>query len=215
MPQRLLRLAAARMLRWTLAGACSARRARRAVVAMTAATMLLGSQSWIARAEAPMVLDATQARVVELTNMERVKAGLSPLAVSASLTQAASVYSEAMATTECFGHACGPVEEIAARDEQAGYRAWIALGENLAAGYRSAEEVVAGWMGSPGHRANILNPAYTEIGVGVAPGRGRYRRYWTQEFGTRHPDLLAFQPLISSAPEAEPVPDAVPEESGG
>jgi uncharacterized protein YkwD len=51
-------------------------------------------------------------------------------------------------------------------------------GENVAAGYTSASSVVAGWMGSSGHRANILNPAFTEIGVASATAADG-TRYWT------------------------------------
>ena len=58
--------------------------------------------------------------------------------------------------------------------------AWLA--ENIAMGYSSPEQVMSGWMSSPGHRANILNGSYTHIGVGVCDGCGTH---WTQNFGTR------------------------------
>ncbi len=53
---------------------------------------------------------------------------------------------------------------------------YLYAGENIAKGQRSAEEVVKDWMNSPGHRANILNPKYTLIGVGY------YNGFWVQEF---------------------------------
>ena len=56
------------------------------------------------------------------------------------------------------------------------------IGENIACGQRSPAEVVRGWMDSPGHRANILKPAFTHIGVGFAGG-GPAGTYWTQLFG--------------------------------
>ncbi len=56
------------------------------------------------------------------------------------------------------------------------------VGENIACGQRSAAEVVRGWMNSPGHRANILKPEFTRLGVGFAGG-GRAGTYWTQLFG--------------------------------
>ena len=65
---------------------------------------------------------------------------------------------------------------------RAGYRPRIS-GENIAFGPQSAEEVVAGWLGSPGHCANIMGPRFQEIGVGVASGRKRGRIYWVQTFG--------------------------------
>ena len=59
------------------------------------------------------------------------------------------------------------------------------MAENIAAGYPTAEDVVSGWMNSPGHRANILSPKYTEVGVGVVNGEGKFGTYWAEEFGAR------------------------------
>jgi uncharacterized protein YkwD len=127
---------------------------------------------------------AQTARVLELTNVERARAGLPPLVLSIQLSEAAQQYSDVLATDACFAHTCGPVPEMVQRDAQAGYTGWTAVGENIAAGYPSPEAVVSGWMASPGHRANILNPDYRELGVGLSSG-GKYGAYWTQEFGAR------------------------------
>jgi uncharacterized protein YkwD len=127
-----------------------------------------------------------------LTNTERAKAGLGPLTLNSQLTQAAQRYSEVLASDACFAHTCGPVPDMIQRDAQAGYAGWSAVGENIAAGYPSPEDVVAGWMASPGHRANILNPDYRELGVGLASG-GKYGAYWAQEFGAR-PGVAAQDP---------------------
>lgn len=127
---------------------------------------------------------AQTARVLELTNAERARAGLPPLALNNQLSQAAQAYSDVLASDGCFAHTCGPVPEMTQRDAQAGYTGWTSVGENIAAGYPSPEAVVSGWMASPGHRANILNPDYRELGVGLASG-GKYGAYWTQEFGAR------------------------------
>ena len=60
------------------------------------------------------------------------------------------------------------------------------MGENIAAGYRSPEAVVEGWMASTGHRENILSVRYTEIGVGVTLlPTGQFSAYWAQNFGVR------------------------------
>ena len=142
---------------------------------------------------APDNAAAQTERVLELTNAERARAGLPPLAISTQLTEAAQQYSDVLATDACFAHTCGPVPEMAQRDAQAGYTGWTAIGENIAAGYPSPEEVVAGWMASPGHRANILNPDYRELGVGLAAG-GKYGAYWTQEFGARGGGATAADP---------------------
>jgi uncharacterized protein YkwD len=129
---------------------------------------------------------------VDLVNAERQKAGLAPLVVEPHLSQAAQRYVELMASSGCFAHTCGPLPELPQRVEAAGYTSWLRLGENIAGGQKTPEEVVAGWMGSPGHRENILNPDYTQIGVGQARG-GPYGVYWGQVFG--RPAPLAPAPL--------------------
>jgi uncharacterized protein YkwD len=127
---------------------------------------------------------ADLAREVELTNAARQQAGLEPLTLSPQLSAAAQSYTQVLASGACFDHTCGELPNFADRIGQAGYTGWTALAENIAAGYPSPEAVVAGWLASPGHRANILSPWYTEIGVGVVSG-GRYGAYWTQDFGSR------------------------------
>jgi uncharacterized protein YkwD len=124
------------------------------------------------------------AQIVELTNVERQKAGLPPLVANLELEAAARSYAGVLAGGECWAHTCGPEPDFAKRAQAAGYSGWTTLGENLAAGQRSPESAVAAWMESPAHRANILNPAFAEIGVGTALG-GRMGIYWTQEFGAR------------------------------
>ena len=130
------------------------------------------------------------ARVVQLTNAERARVGLAPLTVNAHLTTAAQSYAGVLAQDACFAHTCGRQPDLGKRLQAAGYtftgyRSWT-YGENIAAGYSTPEAVVAGWMASPGHRANILNARFKEIGVGLVyrPG-SRYRYYWVQDFGAR------------------------------
>jgi uncharacterized protein YkwD len=145
---------------------------------------LLGVSTSAAAAE-PFDHGTFADRVIELTNAERVNAGLSPLTMNPQLQDAAQTYSEVLASGGCFDHTCGPVPDVADRDDQAGYSGWTALGENIAAGYSTPEAVVAGWMASPGHHANMLSPDFTEIGVGLASGDGEFGTYWTEELGSR------------------------------
>jgi uncharacterized protein YkwD len=63
-----------------------------------------------------------------------------------------------------------------------GYTGWTALGENVAAGYGSVDSVMTGWMGSTGHRANIVSANFTHVGFGRADS-SRGTPYWTQNFG--------------------------------
>ncbi|RZU14426.1 uncharacterized protein YkwD [Streptomyces sp. BK239] len=119
------------------------------------------------------------AKVVSLVNGERGKAGCSPLTVNAKLTKAAQDHSADMASHRNMSHTGSDGSDPGARITRAGY-AWSTYGENVAYGYSTPEQVMAGWMASPGHKRNILNCAFKEIGVGLAqPGS-----YWTQDFGT-------------------------------
>ena len=102
---------------------------------------------------APTVSD----EIVTRTNAERTKVGLAPLAVSACGTQQAAARTALLVAEDRFEH--DPLEPVL---EACAARA---VGENLALGYPTPLAVVAGWMGSEGHRANILNPTYTQIGV--------------------------------------------------
>ncbi|MFF7966840.1 CAP domain-containing protein [Streptomyces sp. NPDC007903] len=119
------------------------------------------------------------ARVVELVNAERAKAGCSPVELNSTLTKAAQDHSADMAAHNTMSHTGSDGSDPGSRITAAGYQ-WSAYGENVAYGYATPEQVMAGWMDSPGHRENILNCSYKEIGVGLAqPGS-----YWTQDFGT-------------------------------
>ena len=122
------------------------------------------------------------AQLVTLTNAERAAVGVAPLAGDPQLTLAAQRYADVMADTACFGHNCGPVPRLAERAAAAGDARWGFLGENVAAGQPTPERVVAAWMASPTHRAVLLDPEFTLIGVGRATG-GIYGTYWIQELG--------------------------------
>lgn len=65
----------------------------------------------------------------------------------------------------------------------AGYR-WRRIGENIAAGQENPEQVVAGWLGSPGHCANIMDPGFADMGAAYAinPASRRGSIFWTQVF---------------------------------
>lgn len=117
-----------------------------------------------------------------LTNAQRRSAGCQPLSVDDTLTAVAQAHSADMARRGFFDHVNPDGRSPFDRMTAAGYRYRMAA-ENIAAGYRSPQQVVDGWMNSPGHRRNILNCGLTEIGIGYATGGG-YGVYWTQDFGT-------------------------------
>lgn len=89
-----------------------------------------------------------------------------------------------MAAHRHFAHTGTDGSEVGMRATRAGYR-WRMIGENIAAGQNSAREAVASWIESPGHCANLMNPAFTEMGAGYGISRARMPgfAYWTQVFG--------------------------------
>ncbi|MFJ9020005.1 CAP domain-containing protein [Streptomyces sp. NPDC102259] len=143
-----------------------------------------GDTYWTALWASPLTADGlarTTAEVVGLTNRERARAGLRALAVDPLLTAAAQAHSADMAGRAFYSHTSPEGSEPWDRAASAGSTRRT-IGENIACGQRSPAEVVEGWMNSPGHRANILKPAFTHIGVGFAGG-GPSGTYWTQLFG--------------------------------
>ena len=121
--------------------------------------------------------------IADLTNVERSRAGLSRLRVEDRLMKAAQMQAEQMASLGRMDHVLsdGPYPAPKDRLAAAGYR-WRAYAENIAYGQRGPEDVTESWMGSAGHRANMLNGTYTEIGTGYAVD-GRGRSYYVQVFG--------------------------------
>lgn len=130
-------------------------------------------------------IDTYRSELLRLTNLERQRAGLRPLTLSTSLGQAAQSHSDDMARNRFFSHTGFNGSTVVSRARAAGY-AYSYVGENISAGATSPEDALRRWMNSPGHRANILRPEYTEIGFGYthAPN-GQYRSYWVQVFGAR------------------------------
>jgi hypothetical protein len=125
-------------------------------------------------------------QVIELTNRARGKAGLLPLKPQETLCRSARWMAQDMAAHDYFDHTDDQGRGISARFKDFGYKGYHTLGENIAVGQRTPEEVVSGWLKSPGHRHNLLSPDFSEIGIGYVyvPG-SRYRRYWVQDFGSR------------------------------
>lgn len=124
--------------------------------------------------------DGPEAQVLALVNQERASAGCSPVTSNAELTRAADDYSDVMADSGVMSHTGPDGSTMTTRVEAAGYE-WSTLGENIARGQADAASVMESWMNSPGHRANILNCSFKELGVGVHFGDGG--PWWTQNFG--------------------------------
>lgn len=125
------------------------------------------------------------ARAAGATCGDRRYAPAAPLAWNNALGAAALGHSRDMAALRYLSHKSGDGRAVSDRATGAGYR-WRSVGENIAQGQDSAADVVAGWLSSPGHCANIMNPVFTEMGAAYAiHGQGRSARaYWVQVFGT-------------------------------
>jgi len=131
----------------------------------------------------PLVQADLEKRVVGIVNEERRRVGLSRLAVQTQLTQAARAHSADMVARNFFGHHSPEGTTVADRVALAGYE-FTVVGENVARGQENARQVMNDWMASRGHKANILSPSYTEIGVGVAADK-KGHLFWTQNFGSQ------------------------------
>lgn len=117
-------------------------------------------------------------QVVALVNAERARAGLNALTLDTEIASAALV--RAKETEISFSHTRPDGRHFSTALTDNGIR-FRGAGENIAWGQLSPEEVMKGWMNSDGHRANILNPNYTRIGVGYYQNAAG-RNYWTQLF---------------------------------
>jgi uncharacterized YkwD family protein len=130
--------------------------------------------------ETEQTKDASQfeQKVVDLVNQEREKQGLKPLTLNKKLSDVARTKSKDMMDKGYFDHNSPTYGSPFDMMKQFGIE-YTTAGENIAKGQQSPEDVMNAWMNSDGHRKNILNPDFTEIGVGYVKGD---TTYWTQQF---------------------------------
>jgi uncharacterized protein YkwD len=153
----------------------------------------------------PPVPGVIEAQLLAEHNAEHAAAGLHPLAASVKLQAAAQAHADLMARRGQMEHQLPGEPDLGARVSAVGYT-WTWVGENIAWNYRTVAEVMAGWLSSPGHRANILSGHYTQAGFAVAYGADG-SPYWAVDFGA---------PAIRTAYAAEPLTYAMgsPEVTG-
>jgi uncharacterized protein YkwD len=143
---------------------------------------------------APMDRQAVSRRVLELTNQARSHArhcgaeafpAAPPLTLAPSaLERAALTHSQDMANHDYLDHTGHDGSSPADRVTRTGYK-WKAIGENLASGITTPEEVVNGWVGSPHHCENLMSSRFTQMAVAyVVNPASSGGIYWTQMFGT-------------------------------
>jgi uncharacterized protein YkwD len=157
------------------------------------ATALL-TGSTLAREATPvsaLPAEQVQQQVLDLVNNARARgrtcgneqyAPAAPLAISDKLHRAARAHARDMARRNYFEHQGRDGKSPKDRVQREGYRLRL-TGENIAFGPETAAEVVAGWLTSPGHCANIMDPRFRDMGVAVSQGRKRGHFYWVQELG--------------------------------
>lgn len=120
---------------------------------------------------------------MDLTNAARVGQGLGPMRWNANLISSAGWFAGDMSSQGgSLSHTDSTGRDAATRILAFSYP-WVWYAENIARGYNSPDDVFAAWMASEGHRANILNPNMTEIGIAHAGGGSE--EYWVQDFGAR------------------------------
>ncbi len=118
------------------------------------------------------------ARVIELTNADRRAHGCSPVIPNAELSNSAQGHADDMSRHDYFSHTSLDGRTFDQRIRASGYEGHE-LGENIASGFPTAEEVEEAWMSTPGHRRNILDCQFREIGVGYADDG----EFWVVNFG--------------------------------
>jgi uncharacterized protein YkwD len=131
-------------------------------------------------------LEEVRRQILAAVNERRRRAGVPPVKANADLDEAAQRHARDMLARNYFAHESPSGTTVRERAKTAGYQ-WRTIGENIAEGQLSVAEVMDTWMNSPGHRRNILDKDFKELGVGLAmgPSGGTHRVLWAQNFGAR------------------------------
>lgn len=152
-----------------------ARPARRSVILGIAGLALTGCAGRLLDARP---LPADGALGVALTSRYRAENGLGPVTLDASLSRAAAAQALQMARHDDLSHSIGWGNALPARLAAVDYD-WEVTAENIGMGYRTLQAAFDGWVGSAGHRANLLKPGVTQVGFGAAEApASRSRFYW-------------------------------------
>jgi uncharacterized protein YkwD len=155
------------MLKHTPLGLC-------AMLALTACQTQSGS-GFTATATAPAQASAantsveSEGRILASLNAQRAKSSLPPLVYNGQLTRAARAHANDQARKGYFSHTGQDGSQISDRVQRTGYK-YCLIAENLSMGYPSAQGAVQGWMASEGHRRNIMNRNFTDVGIGIGDG---------------------------------------------
>ena len=154
--------------------------------------------------------------IVDLINQTRAANGLAALRYDARLQVAADFHNQWMRDHNCFSHNCDGEPPVMSRMRNAGYPV-ISAGETIGKGFRAPQDMLNGWMNSPGHRAALLNTTWPDIGCGYLRGPSGHESdsYWSCEFarGDGFVPISTTQPMPTRTPTPvtrPPLPTAVP-----
>ncbi|MDE2125535.1 MAG: hypothetical protein KGJ62_03010 [Armatimonadetes bacterium] len=176
---------------------------RKSWVSSAVAAVVLLLSSIAAQSQAPVSAPGTliNTQLLQLTNQIRRQHDLAPFTENAQLDEAAAQQAADMARRDTCSHLNAQGQYLAARLSLAGYTNFTTAAEDVAAGQPSPSSVLDAWLASPPHRMALLNPAYTEIGLGFALNHsGVYQYYWVEEFGHRPHSAIASAIPFSSPP---------------
>lgn len=129
--------------------------------------VLAFNNAWVQRGVLGYATEMTQGGLLTSTNTQRVNNGVQPLSLNSTLSQAAQAKANDMIARNYWSHNTPDGQQPWIFIDQSGYK-YEAAGENLAYGFVTSGDAVTGWMNSPGHRANILNGNFVEVGFGIA-----------------------------------------------
>ena len=144
-------------------------------------------------------------RIVQYTNVERLKAGLNPIKINNQLSISAGNKLQDIFKGQYFEHISPSGVGVSDLAKQAGY-SYVVIGENLALGtFGSNQALLAAWMSSPGHRANILDSRYQDIGIAVGRGTFQGSMQWVavQHFGKPLTACVQIDPALKPRIDAE------------
>jgi uncharacterized protein YkwD len=130
-------------------------------------------------------IEQIKQKLLQFHNQNRAAKNLPPLKRIAELDRSAQLHNDYMARNGRLTHD-EPGRSLGQRVKEQGYN-WNYVGENIAMGQRTPEEVMESWMNSSGHKANILNPNFNDIGFGVSQANNTW--WWTVNFGRKQAAL--------------------------
>lgn len=183
-----------------------------ALLSLLLMTVKIAAISVVVISPTTMMVEAsaiTPATVISLANAARTEGGLTELTANSLLAQAAQAKANDMLSKQYFSHNTPSGETPWTFIKATGY-SYVTAGENLAIDFTEAESIQTAWMNSPGHRANIMNKSFQEIGIGIAKGmyNGHQTTIVVQMFGTPIAQKVVMPTEPTPVAQPAPVPVA-------